>query len=432
MAETLVAGLRLAASAAVARPQSLRPPNVSSCAARGPRLLGPFPFRRGRLCSRAAVAGPPEVDEDEAMSIDNLHRFFDVNVGKWNGAFYVRELASIILLAFPFYWIHTLQAEALSVCSCCLCYCVVRVSNSMRMGGFCRGSARGCRLYIKQASSQISIVDEEDSEPEWVEYKIKETNMFTVDKYQQIGFFTEEKAFALRYQTAGMLETVLRAGVLGEDDTGEESPRNLKIPSRKPSIVCENCLYSLEGNGRVRAFHIMDPNGALDMLLIFHEKQGAIVPVIYSSADVDMTNEVRIGSLLGRWEGRSVTKRSGVYGATLSEANTVVLLEKDSSGQLVLDNISTKSGTSTTTTVHWTGSANNNLLQFDGGYEMTLLPGGMYMGYPSDIGKIVNELDSFHLEFCWMESPGKRQRLVRTYDSAGLAVSSTYYFETKV
>ena len=42
---------------------------------------------------------------------------------------------------------------------------------------------------------------------------------------QQVGFFQEEKAFALRYQTAGMLETVLRAGVLGEDDTGEESPK---------------------------------------------------------------------------------------------------------------------------------------------------------------------------------------------------------------
>ncbi|EEC76214.1 hypothetical protein OsI_13611 [Oryza sativa Indica Group] len=217
----------------------------------------------------------------------------------------------------------------------------------------------GRTLYIKQASSQISFVDEEDSE-EWVEYKIKETNMFTVDKYQQVGFFQEEKAFALRYQTAGMLETVLRAGVLGEDDTGEESPKNLKIPSRKPSI------------------------------------------------------------------------RSGVYGATLSEADTVVLLEKDRNGQLILDNMSTKSGSSTTTTVHWTGSANNNLLQFDGGYEMTLLPGGMYMGYPTDIGKIVNDMDSFHLEFCWMESPGKRQRLVRTYDSAGLAVSSTYFFETKV
>uniref|UniRef100_A0A0D3FPC1 Biogenesis factor required for ATP synthase 1-like C-terminal domain-containing protein n=1 Tax=Oryza barthii TaxID=65489 RepID=A0A0D3FPC1_9ORYZ len=349
MAEALVAVLRLAASAAAtARPQS-RSGRHGSCAARVP-CPGPSSFRRGRLCARAAVAGPPEVDDDEAMTIDNLRRFFDVNVGKWNGAFYVRARLPLVLLL----------------------------------------------LLL------------------WV------------------GFFQEEKAFALRYQTAGMLETVLRAGVLGEDDTGEESPKNLKIPSRKPSIVCENCLYSREGNGRVRAFHIMDPKGVLDMLIIFHEKQGSEVPLMYSSDDADITNSDRIAPLLGRWEGRSVTKRSGVYGATLSEADTVVLLEKDRNGQLILDNMSTKSGSSTTTTVHWTGSANNNLLQFDGGYEMTLLPGGMYMGYPTDIGKIVNDMDSFHLEFCWMESPGKRQRLVRTYDSAGLAVSSTYFFETKV
>jgi hypothetical protein len=42
------------------------------------------------------------------------------------------------------------------------------------------------------------------------------------------------------------------------------------------------------------------------------------------------------------------------------------------------------------------------------------------------------KLYSFHLEFCWMESPRKRQRLVRTYGPAGLAISSTYSFETKV
>ncbi|OEL23553.1 putative WRKY transcription factor 58 [Dichanthelium oligosanthes] len=172
MAEALL-GLRVAACS-VPQPQSHRGRLLPAA-----RLAS---IRRGRLCTtRAAVAGPPEVDEDEAVSIDNLHRFFDLNVGKWDGSFY-------------------------------------------------------------------------------------------------IGFFPEEKAFSLRYQTAGMLETVLRVGVLGEDDTGEESPKNLKIPSRKASIVCENCLYSLEGNGRVRAFHIMDPKGVLDTLLVFHERQGSVVP----------------------------------------------------------------------------------------------------------------------------------------------------------
>lgn len=68
--------------------------------------------------------------------------------------------------------------------------------------------------------------------------------------------------------------------------------RNLKIPSRKPSIVCENCLYSREGNGRVRAFHIMDPKGVLDMLIIFHEKQGSEVPLMYSSDDADVSSYI--------------------------------------------------------------------------------------------------------------------------------------------
>ena len=34
-------------------------------------------------------------------------------------------------------------------------------------------------------------------------------------------FPPNEREFTLRYQTAGMLETVLRQGVMGEDDTGE-------------------------------------------------------------------------------------------------------------------------------------------------------------------------------------------------------------------
>ncbi|XP_044383018.1 uncharacterized protein [Triticum aestivum] len=418
MAETLV-GLRLAASA-VPHPRGNRRP----CAAvpahhRLPQL------RRGRLCARAAVTGAPEVDEDEAMSIDNLCSFFDLNVGKWNGVFYVpircaREGAAGDQHAPVRQHLRRGRPHQPHAIVMLRCYYV-------------HLSASSVKLYIKQASSGITFADEEDPEPEWAEYKIKETNMFTVDKYQQIGFFPDQKAFALRYQTAGMLETVLRAGVLGDDDTGEESPKNLKLPSRKPSIVCENCIYSLDGNGRVRAFHIMDPKGVLDTLIVFHENQGTVLPLADSSSnDPEIPSNDRINALLGRWEGHSVTKRSGVYGATLDEADTVVLLEMDNNGQLIQDNISTKTGTSTTTTIHWTGVANNNLLQFDGGYEITLLPGGMYMGYPSDISKCIEQLDPFNLEFCWMESPGKRQRLVRTFDSAGLAVSSTYFIETKV
>ena len=48
-----------------------------------------------------------------------------------------------------------------------------------------------CRLYIKQPPSTTSCSGD-DCESEWFEYKIKETNMFTVDKYQQVSFTKTE------------------------------------------------------------------------------------------------------------------------------------------------------------------------------------------------------------------------------------------------
>lgn len=96
------------------------------------------------------------------------------------------------------------------------------------------------------------------------------------------------------------------------------------------------------------------------------------------------------------------------------------------------DVTSISDGENVTTNVHWSGRISEYLVTFDGGYQMILLPGGMYMGCPCDIAKSVAESKSFHLEFCWLETPDKRQRLVRTYDVQGLAVSSTYFYETKL
>ncbi|KDP27190.1 hypothetical protein JCGZ_19889 [Jatropha curcas] len=339
--------------------------------------------------------------EDDAMSVDNLHRFIDLNVGKWHGSFHQFDSHGKLMQ---------------------------KVSTKLSASSYGEDELISLiqTLYIKQPT--ISGYDEE---PEWAEYKIKETNMFTVDKYQQIGFFPNERAFALRYQTAGMLETVLRQGVLGEDDTGEESPRNLKLPSRQPSIVCENCLYSQEKDRRARAFHIMDPKGVLEMLLIFLEDRSDVI-LSHPSLNSHMDSANRILPFIGQWKGHSLTKRSGVYGSTIAEADTVALLEMDDKGQLIQDITSTSDRHGVTTNVHWTGAMADDLVTFDGGYQMTLLPGGMYMGYPSDIAKNVAESKSFHLEFCWLEAPGKRQRLVRTYDVEGLAVSSTYFSEIKL
>ncbi|XP_014495781.1 uncharacterized protein LOC106757572 [Vigna radiata var. radiata] len=341
--------------------------------------------------------------EESAMSIDNLRRFINLNSGKWNGSFYQFDSCGNML-------------QQLSTKLSASSYGEDELMSLIQT------------LYIKQPSSSTSISGH-DNDAEWAEYKIKETNMFTADKYQQIGFFPSERAFALRYQTAGMLETVLRQGVLGEDDTGEESPRNLKLPSRRPSVVCENCLYSLQRDKRARAFHILEPKGTVDMLIVFlEERSDGAPPLLDSSKDANS----RITPFLGKWKGHSITKRSGVYGSTIAKADTVVLHEMDHNGQLIQDVTSISDGENVTTNVHWSGRISEYLVTFDGGYQMILLPGGMYMGCPCDIAKSVAESKSFHLEFCWLETPDKRQRLVRTYDVQGLAVSSTYFYETKL
>ncbi|KAL2898618.1 Catalase-peroxidase [Bienertia sinuspersici] len=341
-----------------------------------------------------------DIPDEDLLGIDNLHRFIQLNLGSWQ---------------------FDAKGKLLH-----------EVTTKLSAGSYGEDELISLiqTLYIKQPLSGTSFSGYEEK-PEWAEYKIKESNMFTVDKYQQIGFFPNERAFALRYQTAGMLETVLRQGVLGEDDTGEESPRNLKLPSSRPSIVCENCLYSINKDMRARAFHIMDPRGVLEMLLIFLEERDGVVDAPPSLADSE-DDMNRLSPFLGQWKGHSVTKRSGVYGATMSEHDTSASLEIDSNGQLVQDITSTTRGSDIVTNVRWTGAICDNMITFDKGFQFTLLPGGMYMGCPSDIAKSVAEFKSFHLEFCWLESSDKRQRLVRTFDIEGLAVSSTYFFETKM
>ncbi|KAL1194439.1 hypothetical protein V5N11_010351 [Cardamine amara subsp. amara] len=365
-------------------------------------FLNPNPLLRSVYRTRSLVIRSLAVQEDDkrtsdeaSMSIDNLRGFVDLNVGKWIGSFHQFDGNGNLL--------HKIDT---------------RLSASSY--GEDELISLNQSLYIKQPTSATSVTEEEEEEPEWVEYKIKETNMFTVDKYQQIGFFPKEKAFSLRYQTAGMLDMTIRQGILGEDDTGEESPKFLKLPSRRPSLVCENCLYSKKMDRRARAFHIMDPKGVLEMLIVFLEErevENLTHPFLDNSQDDDAE---RINPFLGTWKGRSVTKRSGVYGATLSEADTLAVLEINDKGQVIQDISSTLDAKEVTTNVHWEGKMSNHLVTFSEGYQIILLPGGMYMGCPCDVAKSVAELKSFHLEFCWLESSGLRQRLIRTYDHEGL------------
>ncbi|KAM7267756.1 hypothetical protein ACFE04_009922 [Oxalis oulophora] len=397
-------------------PKSLFTPN---CLNPNPIPISISSHRTRPTSTAAATISNSKSGGEEAMSIENLQSFINLNLGKW-------------------------QFDG---CGNLMQKISTRLSTSSY--GEDELSSLIQTLYIQQPL--MSGYDE----PEWAEYKIKETNMFTVDKYQQIGFFPSERAFALRYQTAGMLDTVLRQGVLGEDDTGEESPKNLKLPSRRPSIVCESCLYSQENDRRARAFHIMDPSGVIEMLLVFFEEKGDGV-LSHPSLDNAIDSTDRLVPILGKWKGYSLTRRSGVYGGTIAKADTIALLEMDDKGQLIqnapawsdfmynllsqkhvvvsLDTTSTaeSDGRDVTTNVHLTGTISNNLITFEGGYQITLLPGGMFMGCPCDISKCLSDSKPFSLEFGWVETPGKRERLIRTYDVEGLAVSTTYFSETKV
>lgn len=357
---------------------------------------------------RSAAAQPTvqnkedeEEDEDPVMSTEALHQYIDLSLGFWNGSFY--------------------QYDALGNVTQC-----VNTKLSVTSYGEEDLVSLMQTLKIKQPPSKIATLDTND--PEWEEFKLRETNMFTVDTHQQIGFFPEEKAFSLRHQTAEMLDRVLRVGVLGEDDTDEEFPKNLKVPPRRPSIVCESCLYSMEGNSRMRAFHVLNHRGLIDMIGVFHESREKEM-TSSSAFDKYENNEERINALLGRWSGHSVTKRSGFYGTTIAEADIDLMLERDENGQLIQEINSTSGGG---TSVRWNGTAQDGLVTFDGGFQMTLLPGGMYLASPTSVAKSVAETQSFFLEFSWMESPGKRRRLVRTFDVQGVVVSTTYINETKL
>ncbi|KAJ6860818.1 hypothetical protein NC651_037026 [Populus alba x Populus x berolinensis] len=113
----------------------------------------------------------------------------------------------------------------------------------------------------------------------------------------------------------------------------------------------------------------MDPKGILEMVLMFLEDRGDGV-LSHPSVESNSDNTNRILPFLGRWKGHHI--------------------------------------------VHWTGTRSDELVTFDWGYEMTLLPGGIVQAIPLEV----------HL---------RGDRLVRTYAVEGLAtVSSTYFSETKM
>lgn len=282
-------------------------------------------------------------------------------------------------------------------------------------------------LSIKQPPSKTFISGEDAEESEWAEFKLDETNLLTIDKQQQVGYFPRERAYTVSHRTAEMLDKVIRAGVLGDDgDDLDEAPTGVKLPSRRPALVCESCLYSEDGKDRMRGFHVLDPRGLLDFIGVFQEKKDNGSS---SQSDDDIIQDEpqsRLAALLGCWAGHSVTRRTGVYGSTLVEDDVSFTYSMKDDGTLI-QNIKTSKGN-----LQLMGTAYGSLIQFEKGLQMTLLPGGLALTSPVNVGQSVGRSQAFYFEFSWVYSPGRRRRLVRTYDTDGLVVSSTFVDEVKL
>lgn len=111
--------------------------------------------------------------------------------------------------------------------------------------------------------------------------------------------------------------------------------RGVKLPSRRPALVCESCLYSKDAQKRVRAFHVLDPRGLLDVIGIFHESRDGSS---FAESQRNLPDEAgsRIESLLGKWSGKLVTRRTGIYGSTLAQYNVQVSYERNEEAKMKL------------------------------------------------------------------------------------------------
>lgn len=120
-------------------------------------------FRSSRIKASSFSSSPyPTLTENEkALSIDALQRFIELNLGNWIGSFYQFDPEGNLLN---------------------------EVTTKLAVSSYGEDDLVSLiqTLYIQQPPSSSSD-SEEDREQEWAEYKIKETNMFTVDKYQQFA-----------------------------------------------------------------------------------------------------------------------------------------------------------------------------------------------------------------------------------------------------
>ncbi|CAI5950240.1 unnamed protein product [Closterium sp. NIES-65] len=289
-------------------------------------------------------------------------------------------------------------------------------------------------LSVKQACTS----GEEVGGEEWVEIKLEE-----------VAWFPDYRAYALSHQTAEDLVRALAVGVVGAEaadaDEAAEVIRGVKLPSRRPALVSETCLFLSEpvseagsepgseppaeasseedvtwGNRRVRTFHVLDSKGMIDTLGVFVEERegagedGSGATTAHArellEAQPDPTNapipHSRLSLLLGEWDGTSTTHRSAIYGETVTHSTSNFFLTRFSDSSLGLEETRgdlcfrrrgavsnhTEAAPKAEATSTEAAASEDQAGQeqrdgggrvvLDGGQQITLLPGGLALSAP--------------------------------------------------
>eukprot|EP00897_Mesotaenium_endlicherianum_P007602 jgi/Mesen1/6870/ME000351S05981 len=381
------------------------------------------------------------------VDLEKLERFISMNAGSWEGTFTQYDFEGGVLESVETRVVGSAVGE---------------------------GAHIGLRqtLSIKQAPSKCQVQGEPADADVWVDFQMGDVNLSTVDLTQQMGFFESDGSFSFAHQTADMLLRVLRVGVLGEDDFDEEFPKGLKLPSRRPALVSESCLFSGAGDRRIRAFHVLDPRGMIDTIGVFDERRsdgntselrggleagkshrwlakGALDFTLEEIRQVEEEKEARLQALLGEWTGVAEARRSKMYGATCVVNDVRIHVRREDSSILAQD-VSHVMLDGAVRKMTSRAAINGSLLRFDGGLQVSLLPDGVFMACPTCVARG----QAFFFELGWIElagspspesgereraraegddkrtAPKSRRRIVRTYDTDGMVVSTTLSAES--
>jgi len=190
-------------------------------------------------------------------------------------------------------------------------------------------------------------------------------------------------------------------------ETGSFSSGALAVTAGVKTIA----EFSLRAEDRrFRMIQTFDPNQQLDRVTFVREhRQGATTPE---------RPQLVIADLLGTWSGISTTWETSSESPIVT--NTVSTLTASDAGYLLVE----ADGSTSLKVI------NPRSLQFAAAadrqsYQMLLLPDGGYTTTPTQI-----QLGCpFYLEIGWIHQLGKRQRLVRRYDSTGKWCSTTFMSE---